>query len=314
MKVLVTGGAGYIGSVLVPELLNSGHRVRVLDVIPPCAGDALVGDLSDRALQVAAVDGMDAVVHLAALVRFGEETGKEAQRMWAVNVNATGDLIATARRAGVTRFILLSTCSLYGVSEQPADEEHPVTPTSLYARSKLEAEGVVLKAVGPAFHPTVLRLATVFGGSPRLSFMPLLNMLVRDALTTGRLRLYGPQSARTFVHVKDAVRAIEAVLTAPVEHVSGEIFNVGAEHLTRTKSEVVALLQQILPDLTVDVVGEQDARSYRVSFRKIGGLGFRVKHGLAEGIREVVDLVRVGEAQARGGRIGLEGSSGYVGR
>ena len=292
MNVLVTGGAGYVGSVLVPELLHSGHRVRVLDVSPAPVAETLLGDISDPTIQTEAVESMEAVVHLAAVVKVGGETEEEAQRMWAVNAGATRDLVAVARSAGVTRFILVSTCGLYGVSEQPADEDHPVSPTSLYARTKLEAESVVLRARGPAFHPTVLRLATAFGGSPRLSFVPLLNALVHDALTTGHIRLYGPHSARTFVHVKDVARAIRLVLTAPLERVSGEIFNVGVEHLTHTKTEIATLLRQIVPLLRVDVGGEQDARSYRVSFRKIANLGFRVNHGLGEGIREMVDALQ----------------------
>ena len=292
MNVLVTGGAGYVGSVLVPELLNSGHRVRVLDMIRSPVAETILGDVSDPAVQAEAVKFMGAVVHLAAVVKVGGETAEDAQRIWTVNARATRDLVAVARSAGVSRFILVSTCGLYGMSEVPADEQQPVAPTSIYALSKLEAESAVLRVNGRAFHPTVLRLATAFGGSPRISFVPLLNALIHDALTTGRIHLYGPHSARTFVHVKDVARAIALVLTTPPGRVSGEIFNVGAEHLTHTKMEIATLLRQMLPRLTVDVGGEQDARSYRVSFRKIASLGFRVNHTLGEGIREIVDALQ----------------------
>lgn len=294
MNVLVTGAAGYVGSVVAPALLAADHLVRACDIVAPLAGDPLVGDLCDASFQRDSVRGIDAVVHLAALVRVGRESAEELRLIRAINVEATRGLVAAAAAAGVRRFIVASTCGLYGVSDAPAAEDHPVTSTSPYAESKLEAERIVLSATTNDFAGTVLRFATIFGASRRVSFEPLANALVQDAVVNRRVVIFGASARRPFVHVQDAARAVALVLGRRPDEVAGQIYNVGGDGLVHTKAEIASLLQGMVPGLVVETKPEADVRDYAVDFGKIGRLGFATQHTLRDGLREVVDLVREG--------------------
>ena len=195
MKILVTGGAGYIGSKLIAWLLGRNHQVRVLDSLP-FGGESLLsfydhpafefirGDIRSVEVSGKALDGVDAVIHLAAAVIVsGSEDASERQSIHEINYVATCGFVDLCRGKGVERFIFTSTCSNYGLSQASnlASEEDLLNPTSPYAIAKVEAEKYILSSVDADFHPTVLRLATVFGLSPKMSFQPLLNAFVRDA-------------------------------------------------------------------------------------------------------------------------------------
>lgn len=286
MKILVTGGAGYVGSQLTAALWQDGHEVQVLDSLM-FGGDSIVslleaerfslhvGDVRSAETLRRAVDGVDAIIHLAALV--GEPAcAKRPDVTREINADATAGLVEVARSSGVSRFIFASTCSNYGVSDSDvdADETAPLHPLSLYAETKIQAEQSVLAACTPTFHTCVLRLATVFGLSPRMRFNLLVNQFVRDAVCRGEVIVYRPDAWRPLTHIRDAVAAYRRCLAAPAEQIAGEIFNVGTANYR--KRDLLDILQRLVPTMRVELhEGTSDPRDYRVSFKKIEqALGF----------------------------------------
>jgi nucleoside-diphosphate-sugar epimerase len=308
--VLVTGGAGYVGSVLAGDLLAAGHSVRLLDSLAVGDGRSLLhvwghprlevvrGDVRSADDRAAALEGADAVVHLAAIV--GDPAcARDPELARAVNLEASVALAAQAEHAGAQRFLFASTCSNYGKmadSEAYATEEWELRPVSLYAETKVAAELEVLALATEAFAPTCLRFATVYGASPRMRFDLTVNEFARDALVNGELVVYGEQFWRPYVHVRDAARAVSAVLEAPAEEVGGEVFNVGSSDQNFRKQDLVDLLVERLPETRVERVARtEDPRDYRVSFDKIAGrLGFRAERSVSGGIDEVLGLLRAG--------------------
>lgn len=312
MQILVTGGAGYIGSVLTPLLLRLGHRVRVLDSLRHGVQSLLGvwsdpgfefvrGDLRDDAAVAAAVHGCDAVVHLAAIV--GDPAcARDPDTARAVNYDASLRLIEHARRAGVERFVFASTCSNYGRMADPdrlVDEESPLRPVSLYAETKVAVEEA-LRRLGPddPLCATPLRFATVYGVSPRMRFDLTVNEFTLALLAEGRLSVYGEQFWRPYVHVRDVARAVATVLAAPREVVAAEVFNVGSTDANYRKADLVELIRPMAPDATVEFVHrDEDPRDYRVSFTRIRErLGFEVTRSVPDGVAEVAALVRSGMA------------------
>lgn len=309
-RVLVTGGAGYVGSVLVNELLQRGARVRVIDSLLHGDGSSLLlawahpgfdfvrGDVRRLHEQPAVLDGVDAVVHLAAVV--GDPAcGRQPELAREVNLEATRTLLAQAGEHGVGRFVFASTCSNYGRLAQPdqyATEEGELRPISLYAETKVAAELDVLAAAGEGFATTCLRFATVYGTSPRMRFDLTVNEFAREIALGRKLVVYGEQFWRPYIHVRDAARAVVTVLDAPVADVSGTVFNVGATEENYRKADLVELLRERVPGAEVEFVHrDEDPRDYRVSFARISErLGFRTRHTVAEGLEELLALVRSG--------------------
>ena len=307
---LVTGGAGYVGSIVVDELLARGHRVRVVDSLLHGSVPSLLlawgkedfefvrGDVRDRSLVAEALMDVDKVVHLAAIV--GDPAcSREPDLAREVNQGATIALLEDARSAaGVERFIFASTCSNYGKLEGDtyATEEFDLAPVSLYAETKVAAELQVLAAANGKLAPTCLRLATVFGTSPRMRFDLTVNEFTRDVALDKDLVVYGEQFWRPYVHVRDAARAVATVLDAPRGQVSGEVFNVGDTDENYRKLDIVGLLQERFPEARVDYVHkDEDPRDYRVSFDKVRSkLGYEVERRVADGIDEVVALMQSG--------------------
>jgi nucleoside-diphosphate-sugar epimerase len=307
---LVTGGAGYVGSIVVDELLARGHRVRAVDSLLHGSVPSLLlawgkedfefvrGDVRDRSLMREALKDVDKVVHLAAIV--GDPAcSRDPDLAREVNQDATIALLEDARSAaGVERFVFASTCSNYGKLEGDtyATEEFELAPVSLYAETKVAAELQVLAAANGQLAPTCLRLATVFGTSPRMRFDLTVNEFTRDVALDKDLVVYGEQFWRPYVHVRDAARAVATVLEAPREHVSGEVFNVGDTDENYRKLDIVGLLQERFPEARVDYVHkDEDPRDYRVSFDKVNSrLGYEVERRVADGIDEVVALVQSG--------------------
>jgi nucleoside-diphosphate-sugar epimerase len=307
--VLVTGGAGYLGSTLVADLLAGGNLVRVLDSLAVGDGSSIVqlwgregfqfvsGDVRERSVREAALRDVDAVVHLAAIV--GDPAcSRDPDLARAVNLDATRALLEACAAGSVRRFIFASTCSNYGKIDGGAyaTEDWELRPVSLYAETKVAAELDVLAAAKPNFVSTCLRLATVYGASPRMRFDLTVNEFTRDALLTGELVVYGEQFWRPYVHVRDAARAIVVALEAASDAVGGEVFNVGATDQNFRKQDLVDLLVARLPDTKIERVARaEDPRDYRVSFEKIRAvLGFAVTRTVAEGIDEVLALLRSG--------------------
>jgi nucleoside-diphosphate-sugar epimerase len=307
MKVIITGGAGYLGSVLTALLLAEGHQVRVLDSLAH-GGESLLGawchpgfefvrgDIRDRATVTAAVSGRDAVVHLAAIV--GDPAcARNPDMARAVNLDASLRLIEESKQAGVARFVFASTCSNYGRmkdADRYVDEESELSPVSLYAETKVAVELALLKSRdNNGWSPTPLRFATIYGVSPRMRFDLTVNEFTMEMLTRRHLKVFGEQFWRPYVHVRDAARGIAMVLQSPTAKVAGRVFNVGATDQNFQKQQLVELIQPYAPDAVVEFVRKtEDPRDYRVSFSRIAGeLGFETSRSVPQGIAEVARLV-----------------------
>jgi nucleoside-diphosphate-sugar epimerase len=308
MKILVTGGAGYIGSTLVPLLLSGGHSVRVLDnlihggapLLPAWSDPAFdfrPGDIRDHSAMTSALSGIDAVVHLAAIV--GDPAcARDPELARSVNLDASLSLIEESRRRGVQRFVFASTCSNYGRmkdANQLVDEESELSPVSLYAETKVAVEKFLLaEGQGQAWSATPLRFATIFGTSPRMRFDLTVNEFTMEMLVKKRLVVFGEQFWRPYVHVRDAARAIKLVLESTTAKVAGRVFNVGATDQNYQKQQLVELIRPHAPDALVEFVHKaEDPRDYRVSFSRISEqLNFSITRTVKEGIAEVAKLVR----------------------
>ncbi len=308
MRILVTGGAGYVGSTLVPILLRAGHTLRVLDSLN-YGGASLLSvwsdpafefrraDIRDRAAVKSALSGMEAVVHLAAVV--GDPAcARDPHLARAVNLEASLALIEDCQRVGVERFVFASTCSNYGKMKDAnryVDEESELGPVSLYAETKVAVEKALLAAAnGKAWSPTPLRFATIFGTSPRMRFDLTVNEFTLEMLVKKKLVVFGEQFWRPYVHVRDVARAIRLVLESATAKVAGQVFNVGATDQNFQKQQVVGLIRPYAPDAVVEFVHKtEDPRDYRVSFSRISEqLGFQTTRTVTDGIAEVASLVR----------------------
>jgi nucleoside-diphosphate-sugar epimerase len=307
MKVIITGGAGYLGSILTALLLAEGHQVRVLDNLAH-GGESLLGawchpgfefvrgDIRDRATVKAALSGRDAVVHLAAIV--GDPAcARNPDLAREVNLDASLQLIQESKQAGVARVVFASTCSNYGRmkdADRYVDEESELSPVSLYAETKVAVEMALLKSHdNNGWSPTPLRFATIYGVSPRMRFDLTVNEFTLEMLTRKHLKVFGEQFWRPYVHVRDAARGIAMVLQAPTVKVAGRVFNVGATDQNFQKQQLVELIQPYAPDAVVEFVPKaEDPRDYRVSFSRIAGeLGFETSRSVPQGIAEIARLV-----------------------
>lgn len=203
-------------------------------------------------------------------------------------------LIDVGRGHGIQRFLLASTCSVYGASEFLMDEYAQVAPISLYATTKVDSERILLEAKSADFHPTILRLATLFGLSARPRFDLVVNLLTARAVRLGKITIFNGEQWRPFMHVYDAARAfVKCLEVNNLDVISGEVFNAGSYALNHRLSEVAEKILEIIPTVEVERVENNDRRNYRVSFDKIHTrLGFTCELGLEEGIREMADMIR----------------------
>lgn len=310
MKILVTGGAGYIGSTLIPMLLEEGHEVTVLDSLLH-GGESLLsvwshpglyfkcGDIRDRQLVSSCVQETDAIIHLAAIV--GDPAcARQPDLARQINMEGSLELLDLARKSKVSRFVFASTCSNYGRMADPTelvDETSELQPISLYAETKVAVEQAILNTKHcNEFCPTVLRLATVFGVSPRMRFDLTVNQFTMEMLSAEPLVVFGGHFWRPYVHVRDVARAFLLVLSSPQSTVKNQVFNVGATSQNYQKDQLVELIRPFAPNSIVEHVHkEEDPRDYRVSFNRISqNLGFKITRSVEDGIRELVSLARSG--------------------
>lgn len=305
-RILVTGGAGYIGSALLPKLLNRGYRVRLLDALlfgsEPIAGviahpnlEIIHADFRQTEKVVEAMRGVDAVIHLGAIVgdpacALNEEITIE------VNLLATRAIAEVAKGSGVDTFIFASTCSVYGASDDLLDEASPLNPISLYARSKIAAERALRLLADSRFAPTILRFGTVYGLSGRIRFDLVINLLTARAVVDRRITVFGGSQWRPFVHVDDVAQAILAALEAPPEQVRHQVFNVGSNRQNYTIQQIADLIHDLIPAAElVSAASDTDRRNYRVNFSKIERrLGFEPRWDVTRGVRQVIDAIDQG--------------------
>lgn len=308
MNVLIIGGAGYVGSPLTYQMWRDGHNVTVLDcllfggesLLPLQGADRfrlVVGDLRSEEVLDAVIPGQDAVVLLAAIV--GEPaSNRDPEATVSTNLQGAEKVLAAAQRHGVPRFVFTSTCSNYGISDVdgPVSETAPLMPISPYSETKVAAEKIIVDAAGEGFSPTVLRLSTAFGISPRMRFDLLVSDFTLAAVQEGKIVIYGEQFWRPFVHVNDIGAAIDLVLRSDVDAVSGTVFNVGANRNNTQKIDLGKAVQAVLPGTELEFVERnEDPRSYRVDFSKIvAELGYEAQWSIEDGIRELATALTDG--------------------
>ncbi len=312
---VITGGAGYIGSLLTSELLRAGWRVTVLDSLL-FGGESLVPFLSHPNFHFVKADVTDpravkdslkgdwakpeAVIHLAAIVGFPACQAVGKQAAWKYNVEATKMVFEQASALGAERFVFASSYSNYGLSPdgKPVTEESPLNPQSLYAETKIAAEEYLLGQKDAPAAPLLFRLATLYGISPRTRFDLIVNQFVLEAFSKRELIIYQRGYSRSFVHVRDTVRGILLGLDAPEAKTRGQVYNLGADNGNYTKDQIVNLVLVRMPETVVEyknLTFGGDMRDITVSFEKIRReLGFETALTVDDGIRELVFALKSG--------------------
>lgn len=310
MKVLVTGGAGYIGSVLVRQLLDKGYSVKALDNLN-FGGDALIdvmlnpnfefmkGDVRNADDVKLALEGVDAIAHLAAIV------GDPACKKYSDDANSTNwdgsvALFDAAEAAGVKRFVFASTCSNYGKMADPdsfVTETSELNPVSLYAELKVKFEKYLLEDNKDSkMCSTALRFSTVYGFSPRIRFDLTVNEFTRNATVNGEQPIWGAQFWRPYCHVDDLARAVVLVIESAEEKVRANVFNVGSTEENYNKGMIIEEVCKVVPNVKVDYVEmNEDPRDYRVNFDKIkNDLGYTITKKVPDGVKEIYTLLKTG--------------------
>jgi len=302
-NVLIIGGGGYIGSVLTRKLLKRGYRVRVLDLF--LYGEESLSGIQDKNLEiirgdfrnvetvVSAMEDQDAVIHLGAIV--GDPAcALNPQVTFETNLLSSRFIAQTAKSFYLQRFIFASTCSVYGASKFPLNENSPTLPLSLYAMTKLLSEEVILKMGGNGFVPVILRFATVYGSSYRMRFDLVVNLLSAMATVDKKITILGGEQWRPFVHIEDVADACILALEAPKALVAGEIFNVGSSEENYRIREVGEIIKRIIPEAEIfEDNGNKDKRDYYVSFEKIKRkLGYNPPRRVIMGVEEIREKIK----------------------
>jgi len=318
MNVFVTGGAGYIGSLLTSELLRQNYRVTVADSLL-FGGESLVPFLhypnfhfvkADVTERRAIKDSLkadwqkpDALIHLAAIVGFPACQAVGKQVAWKYNVEATQMVFEQAADLGVERFVFASTYSNYGLSEvgKPVTEESPLNPQSLYAETKIAAEEFLLSQKDSPCAPLLFRFATLYGISPRTRFDLIVNQFMLNAFTKRALIIYQRGYSRSFVHIRDVARGVIMGLEAERSKIQGQVFNLGTDNGNYSKDDIVRLILKRMPQAVVeykDLTFGGDMRDISVSFAKIKNiLGFETTLDVNDGVREVLFALKTGIIQ-----------------
>ena len=304
--VLVTGGAGYVGSALIPELINAGYHVKVLDlymfgndVLNSVQGhpnlEQIKGDIRDKLLLAKIIPGCDAVIHLACIsndpsFELNPELGKS------INYDAFIPLVDISKSSGVKRFIYASSSSVYGIKEEKnVTEDLPLLPLTDYSKYKAMCEDVLMEKKEPGFVTLILRPSTVCGYSPRLRLDLTVNILTNLAVNNRKITVFGGQQMRPNIHIKDMVRAYLKSLEWPDEAIDGKIYNVGFENFT--VAEIAEKVRSVVgPDIDIVTTPSDDNRSYHVSSEKIKReLGFVAQHSVEEAAQDLFAAFQAGK-------------------
>ena len=305
-RVMVMGGAGYIGSVLTQQLLERGYQVDVFDSFR--FGDQSLdrlrefpqlrlidGDVRDIPAVTEHVRDAYGVVMLASLV--GEPACDRDQKETVdINYVATKAVAEACRYYETPRFIFASTDSAYGIQVGVMVEDSPLNPVSLYGRLKQQSEQEILGLADASFRPTILRMATIYGLSPRMRFDLVVNALSLNAHVKGKIVIHGGAQWRPLVHVADAAKAYVMSLEAPIEDVGGQAFNVGSNEQNYQIGQLGALVQEVFPDVEIETIAQSpDLRDYYVSFDKITDtLDYHVDFSIVDGVRQIRDALADG--------------------
>jgi len=304
--VLVTGGAGYVGAVLVPKLLKAGYKVKVLDLYLYGRGvmDAvkdhpnltqIEGDIRDRALLEREIPGMEAIIHLACISNdpsydLDPALGKS------INYDAFIDLVDVARKSGVRRFVYASSSSVYGVKdEENVTEDLPLEPLTDYSKYKALCEKVLLEARAEGFEVLILRPATVCGYSPRLRLDLTVNILTNHAFHNKKITVFGGEQKRPNIHIEDMTDLYLKALELPGELIDGRIYNAGYQN--HKVKDIAGLVKGVIgQEVEVVTTPTDDNRSYHVSSEKIKReLGFEPRHSVEEAVQDLVEAFRAGK-------------------
>lgn len=304
MKVLVTGAGGYIGSVLVPMLLEKGYEVIALDrfffgkeMLPPENNQLKILEEDIRFFDKDILKDVDAVIDLAALSN--DPTGElDPVKTWSINYLGRFRVATLAKLMGVKRYIFPSSCSVYGFQNEIVDEISNTNPLTTYAKANLKAEEDISSLADDSFTVVILRQATVYGFSPRMRFDLAINGMVRGFFKNGKIPILRDGTQwRPFVHVKDTSRAMLLALEAPADKVNREIFNVGSDD---QNYQIFDLAKRIAEAIGIpfeyEWYGLPDHRSYRVSFKKIKEvLDFTPEYNAEKGALEVWEALKSGK-------------------
>ncbi len=305
-RVLVVGGAGYLGSILSRKLLARGYRVRVLDsfiygrksveeLIGNDRCDIVEGDLRNIHTCVSALEGVNAVILLAAIV--GDPASKvRPTETIETNVLAAQALASAAKLQHISRFVYASTCSVYGVGTDLLDEQASLNPVSLYARTKIASEEIILKMGDTYFAPTILRMGTLYGYSPRMRFDLVVNTMSMKSFTDGKILVYGGKQFRPLLHVKDAADVYVRCVETDLKNVGNQIFNVGSNEQNYQIDEIAERISGTLGGIPIQRDNTSlDARDYRVSFAKVRDtLGFSPQATVEEAAQTIFGSLKDG--------------------
>jgi len=297
-RVLVTGGAGYVGAMLVPKLLQEGYKVTVLDTFwfwnspddfaRPLKGDLrlIQGDLRNSSDILSALQDVESVIHLACISN-DPSSDLDPAFTHAVNYGGSITMIDLAKAAGIKRFIYASSSSVYGIKKEPkVTEDLPLEPLTQYSQLKVEVEHYLLHRLDENFQGVILRPSTVCGYSSRQRLDLVVNLLTNSALNKGKIKVMGGTQLRPNIHMKDMVRLYEFLLTIPREKINKKIYNAGYENLSVL--QIAQLVQKVVGKVEIEIEPSNDLRSYQVCSEKIKNeLGFEVQLGVEEAIEEL---------------------------
>ena len=300
-KILVTGGAGYVGSILIPELIKKGYNVKCLDRF--FFGEEFLKSIDNSRLELIKDDirwfnpkileDIDVVLDLAALSN--DPVGElEPEKTFEINHLGRARVALESKKMGVKQYILASSASIYGKQEKVADETFEVFPLTSYSKANRNAEIDSMKISDDDFSVTVLRFSSIFGTSPRMRFDISVNGMVLDLFQTGKITVRGKDNTRPFLHIRDATEAYQLILQANLNDISGEIFNIGDNNQNYSMGKLAQEIKESIDiPCEVELGNNNDHRSYSLSFEKMKKVtGFKANVSVKEGTKEIFTALK----------------------